>query len=161
MQKITEVEEARALMNVAKDWSVWHWLLEKKRVRIIADKAVDAFGEVEKKVKATWDEDMKKAYHELEAQAAFNSNPRAKQRYEKAKDEAKNVDAKIRIAVQRVKEADDEAYKARMDAEDTFAEAERRLSASMSRQGAEKALESYDLREKAIRRAEALARRKS
>ena len=139
MQKLPEVEEARALMNQAKDWSVWHWLLEKKRVRIIADKAVDAFGEAEKKVKATWDDDMKKAYRELEAQASFESNPRAKQRYEKAKGEAKDVDPKIKLGVEKVKEADDVAYKARMDAEDLFAEAERRLSASLSRQGAEKA----------------------
>lgn len=96
----------------------------------------------------------------MQAQASFESNPRAKRQYEKAKEEARDVDPKIKLAVQRVKEADDEAYAARMDAEDTFDEAERRLSSSMAREGAEKALESWDLREKAIRKPEALARRK-
>jgi len=59
-----------------------------------------------------------------------------------------------------VKQADDEAENARLDAEETFDEAERQLSSSMARQGAEKAIDSWDRREKAIRKAEALARRK-
>ena len=54
--------------------------------------------------------------------------------------------------------ADKLAYNARMDAEDIFDEAERKLSASLARQGAFKAIEAYDLREKSIRRAEAAAR---
>ena len=59
-----------------------------------------------------------------------------------------------------MKEADDRAYEARMDAEDIFAEAERKLSSGLARNGTVRALESYDLREKAIRRAEAAARGK-
>ena len=160
MQKLIPVEEAKALMNEAKDWGVWRWLLEKKRVRAAADRAVDALGDLEKKVKASWGDDLKKAYHELDAQAALDRNPRAKPRYEKAKEEAKNVDPQIKLAVRRVKEADDEAEDARIDAEETFDEAERRLSSSMAREGAQKAIDSWDLREKAIRKAEALARRK-
>ncbi len=160
MQKLIPVEDAKVLMNEAKEWGVWRWLLEKKRVRAAADEAVDALSDLEKKVKASWNDDLKKAYRELEAQAAFEGNPRAKHRYEKAKEEARNVDAEIKLAVQRVKEADDEAYRARMDAEATFDEAERQLSASMAREGAVKAIDSWDLREKAIRKAEALARRK-
>jgi hypothetical protein len=39
-----------------------------------------------------------------------------------------------------------------------FAEAERRMSAAMARDAARKTLESYDLREKAIRKAEAAGR---
>jgi len=54
-----------------------------------------------------------------------------------------------------VKEADDQAHHARMDAERTFDEAERRLSTSMAREGCKKAIHSWDLHEKAIRRAEA------
>jgi hypothetical protein len=159
MQKLIPVEEAKALMNVAKDWGVWRWLLEKKRVRAAADQAVDALGILEEKVKATWSDDLKKAYRELEAQASLERNPRAKARYQKAKEEAKNVDPQIKLAVRRVKEADDEAENARLDAEATFDEAERRLSASMAREGAQKAIDSWELREKAIRKAEALARR--
>jgi hypothetical protein len=48
----------------------------------------------------------------------------------------------------------------RLDAEDTFDEGERKLSVSMARDGARKALATYDLHEKAIRRAEAAARPK-
>jgi hypothetical protein len=159
MQKLIPVEEAKALMNEAKDWGVWRWLLEKKRVRAAADRAVDALADLEKKVKASWSDDLKKAYDELEAQAALDRNPRAKHRYEKAKEEAKNVDPQIKLAVRRVKEADDEAENARVDAEGTFDEAERRLSSSMAREGAQKAIDSWELRGKAIRKAEALARR--
>jgi hypothetical protein len=58
----------------------------------------------------------------------------------------------------RVKEADDEAEAARLDAEDTFDEAERRLSSSMACEGAIKAIASWELREKSIRKAEAAGR---
>jgi hypothetical protein len=159
MQKLIPVEEAKVLMNVAKDWGVWRWLMEKKRVRAAADRAVEALGDLEKKVKAHWGDDLKKAYRELEAQASLERNPRAKAQYQKAKEEAKNVDPQIKLAVRRVKEADDEAENARLDADGTFDEAERQMSASMAREGAQKAVDSWELREKAIRKAEALARR--
>jgi hypothetical protein len=42
-----------------------------------------------------------------------------------------------------------------MDAEHTFDEAERLLSTSLAREGCQKAIRSWDLHEKAIRRAEA------
>ena len=37
MQRLVAVEDARTLMTEAKDWSVWRWLTEKKRVRAAAD----------------------------------------------------------------------------------------------------------------------------
>ena len=95
---------------------------------------------------------------ELEAKAAFEKNPRSRQHYEKAIVEAKHIDSEIKLAVQKVKEADDQAYDARMGAEDTFDEAERILSASVACEGAQKAIDSWDLRYKALRKAEALAR---
>jgi len=95
----------------------------------------------------------------LEAQASLERNARAKPQYQKAKEEAKHVDPQIKLVVRRVKEADDDAENARVDAEATFDEAERRMSASMAREGAQKAIDSWELREKAIRKAEALARR--
>lgn len=160
MQKLIPVEEAKELMNQAKDWSVWRWLTDKSKVRAAADKAVETLSDAEKKVKASWDDDLKKAYRELEAHAAIDSNPKSKRQYEKAREEAKRIDPKTKLAVQRVKEADDEAYRARMDAEQTFDDAERKMSASLAREGARKAIESWELREKAIRKAEALARGK-
>ena len=160
MHKLIPVEEARALMTEAKNWGIWKWLTEKKRVRATADRATDALYEAENEIKAAWNNDLKRAYLELEAKAAFEKNSRSKQRYEKAMEEAKNIDPEIKLAVQNVKEADDKAYDARMDAEGTFDEAERVMSASMACEGAQKAIDSWDLRLKALRKAEALARGK-
>lgn len=160
MQELAAVEEAKELMKEARVWSVWRWLLEKKRARAAADRANEALDNLAKKVRASWEDDLKKVYRELEAQDSFESNPRTKRQYEKAKEETRHVDAKIRLAVQRVKQADDEAWSARMDAEQTFEDAERQMSAGLARQGAARAIECWELREKAIRKAEALARRK-
>jgi hypothetical protein len=33
MQKLTPVEDAKTLFNEARDWSMWRWLIEKKRAR--------------------------------------------------------------------------------------------------------------------------------
>jgi hypothetical protein len=151
MHKLTEVEEARALMSIAKDWSVWRWLMEKKRVRAAADRAVDALSAAESEVKAGWTDELKKAYAELAANGT-------KKQQEKARKEAENIAAPIKAAAMRVKEADDEAETARLDAEDTFDVAEKKLSASLAREGARKAIESWDLREAAIRKAEAAKR---
>lgn len=160
MQELAVVEEAKELMNEARTWSVWRWLLEKKRVRAAADRANEALDNLAKRVRASWEDDLRKVYRELEAQDSLESNPRTKRTYEKAKEEARHVDAKIRLAVERVKQADDEAWNARMDAEEIFEDAERLMSASLARQGAARAIECWDLREKAIRKAEALAHRK-
>jgi hypothetical protein len=58
--------------------------------------------------------------------------------------------------VKNVKEMDDKAYCARMDAEKTFDEAERQLSTSLAREGCKKAIRSWNLYERAIREAEGL-----
>jgi hypothetical protein len=39
MHKLAPVEDAKTLFNEAKDWSVWRWLIEKKRARTTADAA--------------------------------------------------------------------------------------------------------------------------
>jgi hypothetical protein len=120
MHKLPPVEEAKALMREAQNWSVWHWLLDKRRVRAAADRATDALAEWEQKVKARWPQELPSAVR------------------------------------RKVREADEIAEAARLDAEATFEQAERYLSASMARQGAQKAIHSWELREKAIREAEAL-----
>ena len=51
MRKLTEVEEAKALMTEAVEWSVMKWLREKKRVRKAADKANDALDALEQEIK--------------------------------------------------------------------------------------------------------------
>lgn len=129
-------------MNEAKDWPVWRWLLEKRRVRTAADEANAALTALEKRVKARWDDELKQAYRALPAPA---------------EDRSGTTDAAVRRAVERVKQADEAAENARLDAEATFDEAERRLSTSLAREGTHKAIASWELREKAIRQAEALA----
>ena len=159
MRKLPAVEDARAIMTEGMEWGVWTWLLEKKRVREIADKARAALDECEAKVKATWNDDLKIAYNQLVSESGD-----LKQAQQKAKpankQEAPKIDSELMAAVQRVKEADDDAYNAHEDAEDVFAEAEKRMSTSGAREGARKALLAYDLHEAAIRKAEALARAK-
>jgi hypothetical protein len=125
-------------MREAADWSVWSWLTQKGKLRSMADAAWEALEDAERKVKDRWTDDLKKAYR------AKNSN---------------HLDPELLAAVQRVKEADDEWQSARIKAEATFDEADRRMSTTMACEGAQQAIEAWELTEKAIRRAEALARR--
>jgi len=133
MRKLTEVEEAKALMNEATEWSVMRWLREKKRVRKAADRADDALDQLVRETKLLWPEELRAAY-----------------------DATAQADAKIANAVKAVKRADEEAARARRDARTTFDEAERQLSTSMAREGCRKAIYSWELHEKAIRTAERL-----
>lgn len=138
MRKLAPVEEAKALMTVAQDWPVWRWLMEKGRVRKTADRATDTLGELERNVKAGWSEELRKA----------------------AANGLRSLDQEFRLALQELKHADEAAEAARLDAEATFDEAERRLSATMAREGAQKAIASWKLREKAIRKAESIGLKK-
>jgi hypothetical protein len=63
------------------------------------------------------------------------------------------------LTAKRAKKADDRAQRATLQAEQMFDEAERSFSADMARDAARKALESYDLREAAIRESEAAIER--
>lgn len=161
MQKLQAVDDAKNLLGeAARDWSVWRWLLEKRRVRTAADLAWEALEEAEKKVKNTWSDGLKRVYRELELAAALDGNPKVRKQYEKARQEAKDVEADSRALAERLRKADVEAFDLRMTAEETFDTAERHLSIPMARQGSEQAIEAYELREKFIRKAEAAARRK-
>lgn len=159
MQKLSSVEEAKSLLNEAKEWGTWRWLTEKKRVRTAADTAWADLEEVEKEIKGSWAENLRKAYRELQAASNLNGDARTRRQYEKAVDEAKDVDPDLKAFAERLKTADDEAFQARMTAEETFDEAERRMSIPLARQVSEQAIEAYGLREKFIRRAEAAKRK--
>ena len=156
MRKLEAVEEAREIMTAGMEWGVWKWLMEKRKVRVIADRATAALNEAEDKVKATWSDDLKKAYNYLATQEGAAKGKRAA----KSKDAAKPSDPEVLATAQKMFEADVETERQRLDAEDTFAEGERHMSTSMAREGARKALATYDLHEKAIRKAEAAARPK-
>jgi hypothetical protein len=140
VRKLPKVEEAKALMTEAVEWSVMKWLREKKRVRKTADRANDALDQLSKETKLLWSGELRAAYGAL----AENTN------------RGKQPDAEIPNAVKQVKRADEEAFRARMDAESAFDEAERQLSTSMAREGCRKAIYSWELHEKAIRIAERL-----
>lgn len=159
MQKLIPVEEAKALMNEAVDWSVWGWLTEKRRLRATADKAWEALDEAEARVRASWNDDLQKAWQVLDAEAKFSTNPKTKRNYERAKEEAKDVDLPTRLAAKKLKEADEEAYALRMQAEETFDEADRRMSTRMACEGARQAIGAWEQREKYIRKMEAVGRK--
>jgi exonuclease VII small subunit len=158
MKKLDAVEKARELMREGLEWSAWRWLTENGRLREAADRANESLEAADKKVKNSWSDDLKKAYADSLAEAALARNPKAAKQYERAKREAQDVDARVKQAAKRVREADEEALQATTDAEGMFAEAERLLSVSVAREAALKALDSYDLRERAIWKAEAAGR---
>ncbi len=159
MKKLAAVEEARAIMTQGLQWGVWKWLLEKKRVRAIADEARAALDDLEMKVKLTWSDDLKLGYNQLVSDGGEGKRARRKTKHANAS-ASSGTDPKVLVAVMHVKQADDDAYNAHEDAEDLFEEAEKKMSTSLAREGARKALEAYDLHEAAIRKAEALAKRK-
>jgi hypothetical protein len=148
MRRLAAVEEARAVMTEAADWGVFRWLLEKGRVQEIADRATAALAEADRKVKADWGDTLKRAYQELVDQ----EKPRRAHRQEK--DQRNGIPPEIRVIARSVKEAYDKGQRARVQAEDTFDQAERRMSTDLARTGCRQALESYDLREQAIRKAQ-------
>ena len=148
MKSLDSVKQAKALLNEAKDWGTWRWLTEKTRVRTAADAAWADLEEVEKAVKGSWADDLRKAYRELQLAS------------KKSAEEAKHIDPRIKALAVRLKAEDDEAFEARMEAEETFDEAERKMSTALARQGSEQAVAAYEMRERFIRRAEAAPRRK-
>lgn len=131
MARIKEVEDARSLFTEAQDWSVMKWLTEKKHVRKVADSANAALDRVEEDTHGGWTAELKAAY-------AGNG---------KASTEVERLAKTLR-------EAHEAAIKARMDAEETFEKAEKRMSTSLAREGCNKAIAGWDLHEEAIRKAE-------
>jgi len=152
MERIPEVEAAKTLMTEAVSWSVMRWLREKKRVRKTADQANAILDQLNQAVKNRWPDSMRVAYAELVAHGPSNGKTRNSPTTLSAE-----IDPQARLSARKVKEADEAAYRARTDAEETFDEAEKQLSTSLAREGCRKAIQSWDLHEKAIRRAEALA----
>ena len=149
MRKLTEVEDAKALMTEAMGWSVVKWLSEKKRVRKTADLANAALDQLDEEIKARWNDELKAAYGEL----GGNSGGGAQRQH---KQTSPDIDPQVMLLAKKLKESDEEAYRVRMDAEDTFDEAEKKLSTRLAREGCQKAIDSWDLHEQAIRKSEAV-----
>ena len=151
MEKIPAVETAKALMTEAVAWSVMKWLREKKAVRKVADQANAALDQCNLAVKNCWPENVRAAYETLVKQGAQTNNGRRQQQ-----PNSPATDLEIIINSKRIKEADDQAYRARMDAEETFDDAEKQLSTVLAREGCRKAIHSWELHERAIQKAEDL-----
>jgi len=151
MRRLPEVEDAKALMTEAMEWSVLKWLWEKGTVRETADQANAALDQLDKKVKARWSDELKAAYKELRAETGSTAGRHHGKGNGK---QLQAIDSQVRHLAKRLKEADEEAYRVRMDAEETFDEAERQLNTNMAREGCRKAIDSWVLHEKAIRMAE-------
>lgn len=142
MHKLAPVEDAKTLFEEAKDWSVWRWLVEKKRARSTADAAWEALEACEAKVRAEWHEEWLEAY----------GRPRSR-RYA-------GLAPEIRAHLDRLHEEDEEARQAREKAEAQFDEADRRMSTTMACVGAQMAIDAWELREKFLRKAASLAKKK-
>jgi len=123
------------------------WLREKKRVRKTADQANAALDRLDSELKRRWPEDLRAAYGALGAQPARTNGQMTT---------AKIGGAKLRLAARQIKAADEEAYRARMTAEQTFDDAEKQLSTRLAREGCRQAIESWNLHQKAIRQSETL-----
>ena len=149
MDKIPAVETAKSLMTEAVTWSVMKWLREKKTVRKIADQANAALDQMNQAVKDRWPDEVRVAYETLVKQSG--NMPRARN-----ESDLHAGNGQVVLTAKKVKEADDHAYDARMDAEQTFDAAEKQLSTALAREGCRKAILSWELHEKAIRKAEAL-----
>jgi len=154
MDKLPEVETAKALMTEAMAWSVMKWLREKKFVRKTADQANAALDHASQAVRERWPEPIRTAYQALATQAAGTVSTR------RPKTALPAIDPEALTVAAKSHDADDEAYRAHLDAEQSFDDAERKLSTSLAREGCRKAIHSWDLHEKAIRKAEALIQSK-
>ena len=149
MKKIPEVEQAKAIMTEAQNWGIWRWLTEKRKVRLAADNCNDALARAERRVIESWPEEMQAAYEELATKESAK------------KKRLKKIDVDVMEMVRKIKDALDEAERVRLDAEDIFDRADRALSTSMAKEGTFRAIEAWEMREKAIRKAEAAARAKA
>ena len=150
MRKLVEVQEAKELMNEAIEWSVLKWMFEKPKVRETADRANDALDRMERTVKARWSDQLKATSRELSGKSSGDSRRNQKG------PQSSPPDPQIKLLLEKVKEADEAARRAREDAEEIFDVAERQLNISLAREGCKKAIYSWELHEKAIRKAESV-----
>jgi hypothetical protein len=133
--KLAEVEEARAVMTDAIDWSVVKWLREKKKVRKIADCANALLDRRLEDIRSRWHAELLAAYRDGGGAEA----------------------GAVGVSARKLRQADERARRARMDAEATFDEAEKQLSTALAREGCRKAIHSWDLYEKAVHLSEEAA----
>jgi hypothetical protein len=157
MQKLPAVEQAKTLLQQTQEWGIMKWLTDKRKVREAADNAWAAFDEQEEQIRTSWPENLQKAYADLAAQEEPEpASAPAKRKPAKAKKNSPDVPPKVKAQAAQLKEAEEQAYSVRMEAEDMFVQAEKRMSIPMAREGAQKAIEAFAAREKLLRKFEAV-----
>ena len=139
-------------MTEAMKWSVMKWLREKKKVRKTADEANAALDRLNSEVKQRWPDNMKSAYEALVAQSAA----RAQGNRNHSNPPSPTGESEASPLAKKMKDANDEAYRARAAAEEAFDAAEKELSTRLAREGCLKAIHSWDMLEEAIRKAESI-----
>ena len=132
-------------MNEAADWSVFKWLVRKRRVRETAEEANAALDKLNHDIKSRWKREIRSAYQNL-AKSGRGS---------RAQSDAADYDPEILLFAKQVKDADDAAHRARVTAENTFDAAKRQWSTKLAREGCRQTIRSWELHEKAIRMAAA------
>jgi hypothetical protein len=142
MEQSLEVESAKTLMTEAVTWSVMKWLREKKRVRKTADHANAVLDRLNQAVKDRWPEGARAAYNALATQGSGKTTS-----LNRSTPPSQEIDQRFTLSAKKVKEADDAAHRARMEAEETFDQAEKQLSTRLAREGCRKAIESWELHE--------------
>ena len=152
MRKLAEVQKAKNLMHEAMEWSTFKWLFKTSAVRETADQAKAALDRLERAVKARWTDEAKATYKSLTAKAGNAARER-----QKDQQQPQTVDPHILVLIAKVVDADSAAESAGLDAANTFDKAERQSSISLAREGCNKAIHAWALREKAIRKAEGVA----
>lgn len=135
-------------MAEAMKWSVMKWLREKKNVRKTADQANAALDKLNSDVKQRWPDSVKSAYEALAAQSQGSRNQANRSEPATASEPS--------LLAKKLKDANDEAYRARAIAEEAFDEAEKQLSTHLAREGCLKAIHAWDMLEEAIRKAESI-----
>jgi hypothetical protein len=148
LRKVTEVDEARALMAEALDWSVFTWLLRKGEVRATADRANAALSRLKRATKSRWSSEIGLAYEEKEPKGGP---------YSSAASTLNDIDPESRILIRKLQEEELASRTARKDAEEMFDEAEKRLSTNLAREGCRKAMRQWELDLTVIRHAEAIS----
>lgn len=138
-------------MTEAMTWSVMKWLREKKRVRKTADEANAALDRMRQSIQQRWPTRFRTCYAAFAARSEGTTSARSR-----LDPSSTASDQQTMLIVEKVKQSDDEAYRARMDAEETFDKAEKLLRTSLAREGCRKAIHSWELHEKAICKAEAV-----
>lgn len=135
-------------MTEAMKWSVMKWLREKKNVRKTADEANAALDRLNREVKQRWPDRLRSAYDALDAQTPSRGNGHQHQQPPPA------IDPETSALAKKMKDANDEAYRARAIAEEAFNEAEKQFSTRLAREGCLKAIRAWDMLEEVIRKGE-------